>query len=134
MTALLSADFNPRQVVYLPAEVEGQVQAGRAANAQVSSSRIAAHRLEAQVQTDATTMLVIAQSFYHPWRAFVDGKETRLWRANYAFQALELPPGRHQVLLVYRDLAFVWGSVVSVVSLLVVGGLLILLRRKTLGK
>jgi hypothetical protein len=134
MSALLSGDFEPRQVVYLPAEAEGQVQAGRATNAQVSGSRVAAHRLEAQVETDATTMLVIAQSFYHPWRAFVDGKETRVWRANYAFQDLELPPGRHQVLLVYRDLAFLWGSVVSVVSLLAVAGWLILARRKTANK
>ena len=62
-------------------------------------------------------MVVIAQSFYHNWRAFVDGQQVRLWRANYAYQALEIPAGQHEVTLVYRDRAFYLGAVASALSL-----------------
>jgi uncharacterized membrane protein YfhO len=63
-------------------------------------------------------MVVIAHSFYHNWRSFVDGHPVRLWRANNAFQALEVPAGRHEVTLVYQDRAFHLGAVISTLTLI----------------
>ena len=63
-------------------------------------------------------MLVVAQAFYHPWHAYVDGNATPLWRANYAFQALEVPPGKHQIRLVYEDRSFRYGAITSLLFLL----------------
>jgi uncharacterized membrane protein YfhO len=57
--------------------------------------------------------LVISQSFYHPWRAFVDDRPSPLLRANYAFQAVQVSGGRHHVRLVYQDRAFFVGNIVS---------------------
>jgi len=48
-------------------------------------------------------LVVIAQAFYHNWRAYVADRPTALLRANHAFQAVEVPAGRHDVVLVYRD-------------------------------
>jgi uncharacterized membrane protein YfhO len=48
-------------------------------------------------------MFVISQSYYHLWQAFVDEKPVALLRANFAFQAIEVPAGTHRVKLVYRD-------------------------------
>ena len=69
------------------------------------------------MDADAPAMVVVAQSYYHPWRAYVDGHATPLWRANYAFQALEVPGGKHQVTLVYEDQLFIFGCALSLVSL-----------------
>src|SRR5581483_9565065 len=66
----------------------------------------------------ASALIVVAQSFYHRWRAFVDGQPSTLWRANYAFQAVEVPAGKNQVRLVYVDRAFQSVCAVSAVSLL----------------
>jgi uncharacterized membrane protein YfhO len=60
---------------------------------------------------------VLSQTFYHPWHAYLDGKPTRLFRANYAFQAVEVPPGRHDVKLVYEDILFHAGVAISIGSL-----------------
>jgi len=60
----------------------------------------------------------VAQAYYHCWRASVDGAPVPLWRANYAFQALEVPPGRHEVRIVYVDRAFQAGAVISIMALL----------------
>jgi uncharacterized membrane protein YfhO len=62
-------------------------------------------------------MVVVAQAFYHPWQAYVDGKPTPLWRANHAFQVLEVPAGKHQIRLEYEDRSFIYGSIVSLVCL-----------------
>ena len=71
-----------------------------------------------EVIAEAPAMVVVAQAYYHPWQAYVDGKRTRLWRANYAYQAVEVPAGTHQVTLVYEDRMFFWGSALSLVALL----------------
>jgi uncharacterized membrane protein YfhO len=63
-------------------------------------------------------MLVVAQAYYHCWRASVDGRAVPLWRANYAFQALEVPSGRHEVRLVYVDRAFQGGAIISMMALM----------------
>jgi uncharacterized membrane protein YfhO len=39
-----------------------------------------------------------------------------LWRANYAFQALEIPSGEHHVELVYVDWNFRIGLLISVIA------------------
>jgi uncharacterized membrane protein YfhO len=114
--------------VYLPVEARGKVQANSAAGAQILSPRFQSRRLDFDVRSDAPAMVVVAQTYYPAWHAYVDGKPTPLWRANYAFQSLEVPTGQHQVSLIYQDRPFYWGAVVSLTSVLICGGTLLYLR------
>jgi uncharacterized membrane protein YfhO len=70
------------------------------------------------VQAAEPTLVVLAQSYYHAWQAFVDGRRAPLLHANYAFQAVPVPAGSHSVEWVYQDWAFRIGGVVSAVALL----------------
>lgn len=56
--------------------------------------------------------------FYPGWRAYVDGKETPIYRANFMFRAVPLPPGQHTVKFVYAPWTFKIGAWVSLVTLL----------------
>jgi hypothetical protein len=118
LEALTGADFNPRRMVFLSPEAAGYIPTN-AANARVTTRRFAAHEILAEVETDAPTLMTVAQSFYHPWRAFVDGQPVKLWRANYAFQALAVPAGKHTVRLVYVDEKFRLGVGISLAGLAV---------------
>ena len=69
------------------------------------------------ITAGAPALVVVAQGFYHPWRAYVDGKRTELFRANYAFQALQMPAGEHQVSLIYEDDVFRLGLAISLATL-----------------
>jgi hypothetical protein len=122
LDAVFADNFNPAQTVYLPIEARGGVQANSSASAQIISPRFQARRLDFDVQSDAPAMVVVAQTYYPAWHAYVDGKATPLWRANYAFQSLEVPPGKHQVSVIYEDHPFYWGVAISVVTLLICGG------------
>ena len=104
--------------VFLPNEAKGRVQAQDDPQARIFSSRFAASECVFDTSATARTMLVVAQAYYHCWRASVDGNEVPLWRANYAFQALEIPAGRHQVRLRYVDRVFQTGAVISMVALM----------------
>jgi uncharacterized membrane protein YfhO len=121
MNALIGDNFEPLRTVYLPLEARGRVLASDQVKARIVSSQFSPHRLGIEVEADAPAMLVVAQVFYHPWHAYVDGKPTRLWRANYAYQALEVPPGKHQVRLVYEDDMFIGGVLLSLAAMLACG-------------
>ncbi len=82
-----------------------------------------------QVDAAAPAMVVVAQAFYHPWHAYVDGARVPLARANHAFQALEVPAGQHRVELVYEDKMFHAGRVISLAACLGCGLAWILRRR-----
>jgi hypothetical protein len=119
---LASPSFDPREGVFLSHAAEGSVPTN-AANTRVFLHDYNAHEILAEVETDAPTLVTVAQSFYHPWRAFVDGQPVKLWRANYAFQALAVPAGKHTVHLVYVDEKFRLGVGISLAGLAVCGSL-----------
>lgn len=115
---LAADDFNPREVVYLSAEARAHVTVQGPTEAQVFDARFSTRALEFEVEAKTASLVVIAQSFYHPWQARVNGQATRILRANHAFQALEVPAGRHRVSLVYYDYRFVLGGAMSMVTVL----------------
>jgi len=113
LLGLLAPDFNPREVVFLPAEAKAFLSATNRSEARVLSKSFMAHRNEMRVVAEQPSLLVVSQSFYHPWRGYVDGHPVQLWRANHAFQALEVPAGTHQVTLSYVDNCFRIGVLTS---------------------
>ena len=118
LQALASDNFEPRREVYLPTTTKTEVRATNGAEARIMSTEWAAQHVRFSVEAPAPAMVVIAQSFYHNWHSFVDGRPVRLWRANHAFQALEVPAGRHVVSLVYQDRAFHLGAIISALALI----------------
>ncbi len=118
LAALARPDFAPRAVVYLPPDAREKVSAKPDATARILSSNITAEKCSFQTQAGTNTLLVMAQSYYHCWRASVDGKGVPLLRANAGFQAVEVPAGQHEVLLEYKDRAFHLGCAISLAALL----------------
>ncbi|MGB9613512.1 MAG: YfhO family protein, partial [Candidatus Margulisiibacteriota bacterium] len=67
--------------------------------------------------------------FYPGWRAYVDGKETKIYRANYMFRAVPVPANKSKVKFVYDPLLFKVGAVISSVTILLLLASIILSRR-----
>jgi len=118
LAELMSPHFAPRQLVYLPLENQGEVTAVADPSAEVVASSFTAEHCDFKTQSTNRTMLVLAQSYYHCWKAAVDGARVPLLLANAGFQAVEVPAGVHQVALVYQDRAFQIGSDISLVTLM----------------
>jgi hypothetical protein len=123
--------FLPRRALWLSLDARSQVQAGADKQARILSSHIGPSECMFETSAESRTMLVMAQAYYHCWRASVDGADVPLWRANYAFQAVEVPSGRHEVRLVYVDRAFQAGAIISIVALIVCAGLILKFRFKS---
>jgi hypothetical protein len=117
LPALFAPEFEPREVVYLPIEARSSVIVSNQTGCRIISRRFSMHGLEVETECKEPSLVVISQSFYHPWRAEIDGRSISLWRANYAFQALQVSSGRHLVRLSYRDRNLELGAIVSAVTL-----------------
>jgi hypothetical protein len=107
-----------RRIVFLPPEAHGGISATQRTAAHVLATKFANERISFQTEAPAASLVVISQAYYPAWKAYVDGRPTRIWRANYAFQALQVPAGRHQVQLCYEDKRLLIGSVLSSLGLL----------------
>ncbi len=118
LEALFSRDFEPNKTVLLPREAAGKLRAAQhVPGAEVEPVRVAAHELAYRVRSPEPTLLVLSQTFYHNWRATVNGQPAPIWRANHAFQAIEVPAGESTVRLVYQDRLFLLGLSLGVATL-----------------
>lgn len=119
LAAIVSDQFNPRTEVYFPESARASVTVSNQAACTVRDFRFNAGLVEASIQADAPALVVLSETSYHHWRAFVDGQPADLLRANLAFQAVQVSTGAHKVKLVYIDPNLRWGAALSVFSMAV---------------
>jgi hypothetical protein len=110
-------EFDPRRVVYLPLEAQSLVGTSVASATKIVSAQFSPQKVVVEVNAPQPALVVVAQTYYPAWQATVDDKPVTLWRANLAFQAVEVPQGYHRVVVRYRDQFFYVGSVLSLFSL-----------------
>jgi len=85
-----------------------------------------------RIRTSASVpkLLFLSDVYDAGWSADIDGKPTPVLRADYAFRAVSMPKGVHTVTFSYRPKAFLYGGIVSVLSLLCSIGFVVVNRRK----
>ncbi len=79
------------------------------------------------VNAPAKSFLVLSDTYYPGWKAYVDGKETKVYQANLALRGITVEAGNHRVEFRYQPDSFRTGLYLSLASLL--AGLVILLRK-----
>lgn len=114
---LLSSDeFDPTQEVVLESEIAIPPMHQLSATAKIV--RYENERVMIAASADNEAILVLADSHYPGWKAFVDGREEVIRRANLFFRAVPLPAGNHMVEFRYEPRSFTIGLVISVVTLI----------------
>jgi hypothetical protein len=69
--------------------------------------------------------LVNTDAYYPGWKVYVDGGPATLYRANLAFRAVRVPPGRHTVRFHYEPRSVLLGLAVSALAACVIVGMLL---------
>ena len=86
------------------------------------------NRLLLVAESTENSMLVLSDTFFPGWKVFIDGKEGKIFRANYSFRAVPISAGKHMVEFVYNPLSFKLG--ITITSLGVLGCFIIFLARR----
>lgn len=84
-----------------------------------SSARITSYEPQEiiiNIKTNVSQMLFLSDNYYPGWKAYIDNKETKIYRADYTFRSIYLPAGNHIVKFAYEPLSFKIGLIVSILS------------------
>ena len=74
-------------------------------------------------QTPAPAYLVFSEVWYPGWRAWVDGAEVPIFRANFAFRGVYLRrPGEHTVVMRFDPVSWKIGLSMTLLTLVAIGG------------
>lgn len=73
-----------------------------------------------EVKTNKDGLLFVSDAYYPGWKTYIDGKETKVYRADFAFRAIEIPKGIHEVRYLYKPRSFFNGLIISIFSSVVV--------------
>ena len=93
------------------------------------------NRIVLEVDSPEAAFLFMSEAHYPGWKAYVDGREEEILRADYVFRAVPVGPGSHRIEVVYQSLSFKVGlavSLLTIVMLVTVGVILTRRRRVTL--
>jgi hypothetical protein len=100
--------FDPRTTVLLP-EASGPATGRRPGVARIVQYG------QTRIDIEATSPdggWVVLNDVWHPWwRAEIDGIPVPILEANVLFRAVEVPPGRHIVVMRFQPLAGIWREV-----------------------
>ncbi len=79
--------------------------------------RLLPERVEISARLKKRGVLVLTDFFYPGWRAYVDGRERPILRANSIMRGLVLEKGLHNVVFIYRPRPFRAGLLASTLTL-----------------
>jgi len=105
---------DPATTVILPPEAKSLLTFSNQTPASIRAVKFTDDTVDFECQAAGPALAVIAQTYYHNWRAEIDGRPAPLLRANVAFQAVPVPAGTHRVHVFYQDRACQLGAAISV--------------------
>ena len=87
-------------------------------------------RVELQAKLNQKSLVVLSDSYYPGWKAYIDGQETEILPANINSRAVIVPAGNHKIEYVYTPTNIKIGLLVSFLSLVLVIGVFKFLKMK----
>jgi hypothetical protein len=129
--------FNPRETTII--EAAEQIASGisrpqikeNGKNPQGNSPRVTRrdpNTVLVEYESSEDAFLILTDTFYSGWHAYLDGEEQPIYRANLAFRAVKVPPGKHELKFVFLPASFYGGGIIAILTAL--GVLLASLKRK----
>jgi hypothetical protein len=75
-----------------------------------------ANRVLIATTSSQAGFLFLSDAYYPGWRARLDGQQETVYRADYLFRAVLVPPGQHVVEFTFHPLAFKMGLAVALTT------------------
>lgn len=99
---------------------------GKGKVSEVKLTSYKTNSISLEVSTDKPALLVMAESDYPGWKAYVNGKATEIVEVNYANKGIVLESGDSSIEFKYVPTMFIGGMVLIIVSIVICITILIL--------
>ncbi len=129
--AMVKPDFDAHKttIIEAPADkIQRTPASGEIKAAEVK--RVDANTVLVTCYADNDAFLILTDTYYSGWHAYVDGKESPIHRANVSFRAVRVPAGQHQIRFEYIPISFYCGLGIAAIALFVCALFLVISRRR----
>lgn len=128
LSELVNKDFPLGKKIIIDREIN--LTKSKEVDSEVKYEFYSPERSLINVSTDKEGFLFVSESWYPGWITKVDGVDTPIYRANYAFRAVPVLKGNHKVEFIYNPLSLKIGKILSLTTLAFLAGVLIYEKRK----
>ena len=107
---LFARDFDPKTQIGVISDRVGQ-QTFPSGNIELVDYQ--PNYLKLRSDTKQTQPLVVTDTYYPGWQAYIDGESVPLFAVNYTFRMTQVPSGNHLVEFIYNPVSFKLGLYLS---------------------
>lgn len=116
LAAMSGPGFDPGRTAIVEEALPSEVEGSENHTARVKSYAI--HRVDIEADLPTPGLLVLSDMYYPAgWKAYVDGAESRIYKTNWAFRAVFLEPGSHEVSFRFEPRMPTLGLTISIATL-----------------
>jgi hypothetical protein len=110
--------FDPKRIAILEEEPEKTPSLPDSMTYKVEMDRkTPPHEVRLHCEVNSPCLLVLTDNYHPSWNAYVDGRLTKVMRADYTFRAIFLPAGKHDVIFRFESKQFRLGLIISLLAL-----------------
>lgn len=119
-------DFNYRRELLLTEKTSSSYTDTSEVNNRVQITKYSNNKIELEVNTDKPGLLWLSEIWYPAWKAKIDGKVTKVYKADYSFRAVEVPSGNHKISMYFDSDAFRYGMIISLSAFIICLSIIVL--------
>jgi hypothetical protein len=131
-----SDSFNPASTAIVEEKIDGiETPSVR----YVTPKEFDLHYISYETETDKQGFLTVSEVYYPAgWKAYIDGKETKIYPVNYILRGIVIPAGKHKVEMKFEPQSYkmsigysMIGLIISFIALL--AGIFLWIKQKRTG-
>ncbi|MDQ1148446.1 hypothetical protein QE382_000430 [Sphingobacterium zeae] len=114
------SSFDPRKEAFVNQQYQNEIKAKTSSASTTGQIKLTSYhpdKMQYEYTAANDAFAVFSEVFYDKgWKAYVDGKETPIIRADYILRALQLPAGNHKVEFIFDPESHKMGNLLTLIS------------------
>jgi hypothetical protein len=123
-TVVVPNAFNPKKTAVIRETYKndmGNYTIGKDSSAYVKLAKYGLDDISFTSKNSKDGLAVFSDIYYDKgWKAYVDGKETPIMKADYVLRAIKIPAGSHNIEFHFRPSSFYRGKTISIIASLLI--------------
>jgi hypothetical protein len=137
LRGLKDPGFDPQNMAYVSKQEIAELHDAAMSQPQLSEKAATVeiinyqpNQINLKAKTDSPRFLIIADTYYPGWKAYVNGVEKPIVKVNYTLRGIFLGCGEQAVTLVFQPATFIIGACLSLMAFAGVLVCMVLLRKR----
>lgn len=124
---LFNENFEPsREIIIEAQENDIDKPSSEEINYKIKNLEYTSNKITIDIELNNNGFLVLGDTYYPGWKAYIGGRETKIYKTNYIMRSIFIKKGIHKVEFIYAPFSFKIGCIttLSTVFILIVLGIL----------